>query len=286
MRRAAFILTARIPRTLHPQDGQRRKPSRPMKRKLLTRRQFIASAMIGTPALAVADCIWVEPDWLKVRKIRLTEGTPQHRFVHLTDIHHKGDRAYFESVVNEVNKLAPDFVCFTGDLIEDAAFLSESLEILKKIRAPLFGCPGNHDYWAHVDFDEIAEAFKGTGGAWLMDGQAKTKDGKVTINGAGTLNPSNIVPDPATKNIMLIHYPEWVEKLGTNTFDLVLAGHTHGGQIRLPGYGALILPWGTGKYDLGMFETNAGPLYVSSGVGWFALNLRFFCRPEIVLFEM
>ncbi|MBA4147630.1 MAG: metallophosphoesterase [Verrucomicrobia bacterium] len=257
-----------------------------MKRKLLTRRQFVFSALVGTPAAAVADSIWIEPDWLNVRRIRLTRNPPRHRFVHLTDIHHKGDRAYFEKVVNEINKLAPDFVCFTGDLIEEAKFLVESLELLKKIRAPLYGCPGNHDYWAHVEFDEIAEAFASTGGAWLMDGQAKTKDGNVTINGAATMNPPSIVPDPQTKNIMLIHYPEWVEKLEPHRFDVVLAGHTHGGQVRVPGYGALVLPWGTGKYDLGMFKTEAGPLYVSSGVGWFALNVRFCCRPEIVLFEM
>jgi predicted MPP superfamily phosphohydrolase len=85
---------------------------------------------------------------------------------------------------------------------------------------------------------------------------------------------------------LLIHYPEWIEQLGTNKFDVALAGHTHGGQVRIPFYGPIVLPSGTGKYDLGLFRTDAGPLYVSSGVGYFVFNIRFRCRPEIVIFEI
>jgi uncharacterized protein len=257
-----------------------------MKFPKLTRRQFLGSLVFGIPTIAAADSFWIEPNWLKIRKIRLSKAEPTHRFVHFTDIHHKGDKKYLESVVREINQLAPDFVCMTGDIIEESSFLTEALEILAQINAPIYGVPGNHDYWAHADFEEIAEAFQKSGGAWLEDKQATTKDGKVTLHGAGEHPPSGFLPNPRTKNVMLMHYPYWVDQLGRNKFDAVLAGHSHGGQVRIPFYGPIVLPAGTGKYDLGLFHTDAGPFYVSSGIGWFVFNIRFRCRPEIVLFEI
>ena len=84
---------------------------------------------------------------------------------------------------------------------------------------------------------------------------------------------------------MLIHYPEWIDKLNGDKFDIALAGHSHGGQVRVPFLGAPVLPYGVGRYDLGMFQTVSGPLYVTAGIGWFYLNVRFNCRPEIAVFE-
>lgn len=256
-----------------------------MKFPRLNRRRFLATLALGLPAAAVADSCWVEPTWLKVRKIRLNKN-PAHRLVHCTDLHHKGDRNYLAAVVRAINKLQPDFVCVTGDLVEDNYFLQEALEILGDIKAPIYGSPGNHDYWSRADFGKIAEAFAHTGGAWLVHQQAATRDGKITLHGAGEKLPLRFEPNPATKNIALMHYPLWADRLGGKQFDLLLAGHSHGGQMRIPFYGPIILPYNTGKYDLGLFATAAGPLYVSSGVGWFYLPLRFRCRPEIVLFEI
>jgi predicted MPP superfamily phosphohydrolase len=256
-----------------------------MKSLKINRRRFFWSMFLGVPAVTLVDSLWVEPNLLKTRRIRLNEK-PTHRFVHFTDLHYKGDRKYLESVVAAINKLAPDFVCMTGDIVEEKEHLSEALRILKNVKAPLYGNPGNHDYWSHADFGEIAEAFATTGGAWLVDNFTMTRDGKVTINGAGIMTSSKIQPGPKTKNVMMLHYPEWVERLTPHKFDVVLAGHSHGGQFRIPFYGALIVPFYTGKYDLGLFKTASGPLYVSSGIGWFYLNVRFNCRPEIVLFEV
>jgi hypothetical protein len=83
-----------------------------------------------------------------------------------------------------------------------------------------------------------------------------------------------------------MHYPAWIEKLEGKGFDLVLAGHSHGGQVRLPFYGPVFLPFGVGRYDLGLFRTVSGPLYVNSGIGWFPVPIRFNCRPEITVFEL
>ena len=63
----------------------------------------------------------------------------------------------------------------------------------------------------------------------------------------------------------------------------MLAGHSHGGQVRIPFYGPIIVPYAVDEYDLGLFQTKSGPLYVTSGIGWYPVPIRFNCRPEITV---
>src|SRR5439155_3316907 len=150
----------------------------------LNRRRFLLAAVLATPLLAVADAKWLEPGWVRVRRIRLHRGKPAHRFIHFTDVHHKGDTAYLESVVRKINSLSPEFVCFTGDLIEKSSYLTEALELFARIKSPVYGVPGNHDYWSKAPFDRIAACFAATGGGWLVELQQVTADGKVSLLGA------------------------------------------------------------------------------------------------------
>jgi predicted MPP superfamily phosphohydrolase len=252
------------------------------------RRRWLAALLAGLPAAGLAsaaDGLLLEPTWLKVRALKLA-ARPRHRLVHFTDLHYKGDRAYLQKVVDAVNATSPEFVCFTGDIIEDAVHLPVALELLQKIKSPLYGIPGNHDYWSHADFDVIHRAFARTGGAWLVNQEVAAAGGSVRIFGVAQLSHAAIQPHAGTQNLLLIHYPLWVESFAGRRFDAVLAGHTHGGQVRLPFFGPLILPFDTGRYDLGLFQTPSGPLYVSSGIGTFYASARFNCRPEIVVVEI
>ena len=88
------------------------------------------------------------------------------------------------------------------------------------------------------------------------------------------------------KNIFLMHYPAWAKRVTPHKYDLMLAGHSHGGQVRLPFYGAVHIPFGVDEYDLGLFQTSSGPLYVNPGIGWYPVPIRFNCRPEITVFEI
>jgi predicted MPP superfamily phosphohydrolase len=252
----------------------------------ITRRRFMRLALYGMPLGISADAALIEPNWIKVRKLNLARDKPTHRIVHFTDLHHKGDRKFLQAAIHKINAQSPDLVCFTGDLIEEANFLPEALELFQQIKSPLYGVPGNHDYWAHADFKIIATAFAKTGGRWLMDESVSAAGDQINIAGSTCSKTPQLSLQPTQKNIVLIHYPEWIDKLGAYQFDLALAGHSHGGQVRLPFYGALVIPWGVGRYDLGLFQTKSGPLYVGAGLGWFYLNLRFNCRPEITVIEI
>jgi hypothetical protein len=145
----------------------------------INRRRFFAGLVLSSPFIALGDAKWVEPDWVRTRTVRLRRGTANHRFVHITDIHHKGDRAYLESIVKKVNALSPEFVCFTGDLIEETKYLPEALDLMGKIKSPVYAVPGNHDYWSKAPFDGFVKCFAGTGGGWLMDEQHVTTDGQL-----------------------------------------------------------------------------------------------------------
>ena len=241
-----------------------------MKLKRFSRRRFLlglGAAFAAASVAAFADAKWFEPTWLKTRRLRIGNGAPTHRFVHFTDLHYKGDRAYVQSVVKTINALSPDFVCFTGDIMEETRFLPEALEILSGIKC-----------------------FAATGGVWLLNERQKTADGKINIVGVAGRSVREMqvpsVSNPDKKNILLLHYPAWVKKLRGQKFDLMLAGHSHGGQVRIPFYGSIITPSNVDEYDLGLFQTGAGPLYVNPGIGWFCLDVRFNCRPEITVVEI
>ncbi len=255
----------------------------------LSRRQFLAAVLLATPGAVLADAKYLEPTWLKVRRQRVGIGAPTHRLVHFTDLHHKGDRDYLKAVVAKINSLAPDFVCFTGDIIEEEKYLAEALEILSGVKAPMFGVPGNHDYWSKVSFAPIHQCFNATGGAWLLDEQLPIAGGKINLIGITCShdNQARLPLNPAMKNILLMHYPAWVKKLAGQKFDLMLAGHSHGGQVRIPFYGPLLVPYGVDEFDMGFYQTAAGPLYVNAGIGYvYTYNFRFNCRPEITVVEI
>ena len=88
------------------------------------------------------------------------------------------------------------------------------------------------------------------------------------------------------KRILLEHHPSVIEQLHDEHFDLILAGHTHGGQVRIPFMHQIFPDFDLGRYDKGLFQTPCGPLYVNPGIGTFHIKARFLCRPEITVIEL
>ncbi|GMV99307.1 MAG: hypothetical protein AMXMBFR84_04460 [Candidatus Hydrogenedentota bacterium] len=250
----------------------------------ISRRTFLRGSLAGLPALTVCYAWAVEPAWLRVRIVRISES-PSHRLVHFTDLHHKGNRRRLRQVVECINGLSPDFVCFTGDIVEDKRFVNEALDEMVRIAVPMYGCPGNHDHWSGSDFAVIAQAFEATGGRWLVNQTAEAAHGAVGLVGVDDIQPPKFLRSELPKRILLGHYPETADHV-EHAYTLLLAGHSHGGQIRLPFAGALILPGGCANYDRALFKTPAGPLYVNPGIGMWMIPVRFLCRPEVTVFEV
>ncbi len=243
---------------------------------------LLSVAALG--GLAYTTCL--EPRWVAVRTVRLAEP-PSLRLIHISDLHYAGDRAYLGRVVSRINALGADVVCFTGDLVDDTGRLAEALALLRQVRMPMYGVRGNHDGFDAAELDTVRACFAASGGRWLMDEREDVPGQEFCIFGS-TGKLGRICPSAdATRRLqlLLVHDPAIVEHLAGVRFDLILAGHTHGGQVCLPGRGPLLdLPL-LGRYVRGLYQTPAGPLYVNPGLGTFLLRIRFACRPEITVIE-
>jgi predicted MPP superfamily phosphohydrolase len=133
---------------------------------------------------------------------------------------------------------------------------------------------------------DLEAGFVNFGGGWLPNREQAVCGGKINLIGLPCKRPKLIRPRAGMMNILLLHFPLWTEELDPVKYDLVLAGHSHGGQVRLPWIGPLFLPPAVGRYDYGEYVSPMGPLHVSSGIGCIGTNIRFNCPPEIVVYEV
>jgi predicted MPP superfamily phosphohydrolase len=245
----------------------------------ITRRKFLGLTALALPAALGANSAAFETTTLRVTNLQ--HGPGPCRLIHFSDFHYRGDADYASEVVRAINELAPNFVCFTGDLVEEARFAPAAFDFIRQIKAPVYGNPGNHDFQSGVAFADFDKAFAATGGGWLPGRTAILPEYDLELIGVGRGVQAFSAPQ-AARQILLLHFPQMANIL-QRRFDLILAGHSHGGQIRLPLLGAIVLPKGVRPYEHGFYETPGGPLYVNAGIGTYRIPFRWNCRPELTL---
>ncbi len=264
---------------------------------------FTVLAGIVVVALVAAYSL-VEPRLLRVT--RLTVRSPDvpsafhgARIAFLSDIHHG---PYFSlkrvrRVVDIVNGLRPDVILLGGDYVHrDARYIAPVFAELARLRAPLgvFAVAGNHDHWEGIDLtrQEMAKARivnLDNRAAWVTMG-----GDRIRIGGVGDLweDTHDLAPtlDGARESdfvILLSHNPDYAERIQTRGIDLVLSGHTHGGQVTLFGLWAAAVPSAYGqKYRSGFVQTEYTRVYVTTGVGTITPPVRFCAPPEVVLITL
>ncbi|CZR99035.1 putative metallophosphoesterase [Clostridioides difficile] len=205
-----------------------------------------------------------------------------------------------KKVANKVNALNPDIIVFTGDLIDYSnknPDIDEITAILSSMNARLgkFSVFGNHDYMYKLP-RYYRQIMKNSNFNLLINENKKIKladDKYINILGVDEIlngNPDikylENKTDKNNFNLLLAHEPDLVDMFSKDSMNLVLSGHSHGGQIRIPFKGALVTPPYGRKYTKGFYEVNGNHLYVSSGLGSTKLPFRFFNIPEIVEFNI
>lgn len=205
-----------------------------------------------------------------------------------------------KKVANKINALNPDIIVFTGDLIDYSnknPDIDEITTILSSMNARLgkFSVFGNHDYMYKLP-RYYRQIMKNSNFNLLINENKKIKltdDKYINILGVDEIlngNPNikylEKIIDKNHFNLLLAHEPDLVDMLSKNSMNLVLSGHSHGGQIRVPFKGALVTPPYGRKYTKGFYEINGNNLYVSSGLGSTKLPFRFLNVPEIVEFNI
>lgn len=268
---------------------------------------LLYSRYIGTSGLMVKE--------YKVKSNDITDNFYGLKIVHISDIHYGRtvNKKELNSLVDKINLLKPDVVVLSGDLIDRSTSLNQKniddiTNALKKINATLskYAIMGNHDYkfskWpiiiensGFIDLDDNYDLiYKGTNEPILITGVStnieiktamKTKMKKVNDYLATFTTKESQVMAPKYQ-ILIIHEPDYIDKIDIKNYDLILAGHSHNGQVRLPLMGAIMLPEGAKKYYEPYYKIGNTDLYISSGVGTSVLNFRFMNRPSINLYRL
>ncbi|PLX94605.1 MAG: metallophosphoesterase [Desulfuromonas sp.] len=289
----------------------------------MTRRQLLKYGLRGT-VLVTAGTAYANTWSGQIELTRPTLTIPSlprqfHglRIGHLSDLHASliVSRDHIASAAQLLMREKPDLIVLTGDFISgatktisgdmgafDASYLERCVEGLSALSAPLgiYAVLGNHDFWSGPRAVEaICQRFREQlGVVWLRnESRALEKAGKkIHLLGvddyweaSSSLHAAkqDVLPDEVS--ILLSHNPDINEEidLGKTKIDLVLSGHTHGGQVVLPFVGQPFLPSGFGqKYRAGLVRDGARQTYVTRGVGHLLAPLRLNCPPEVTLLTL
>lgn len=253
-----------------------------------------AIASLAVFAVGVACFLWgmfIEPHRLEVTEHivetgKLPRGT-KLRIAHVSDLHVGIGAPAADDVARAINERSVDVLVFTGDAVNAESFTAEFHRVIDDVNAPLgrFGVRGNHD--ARLDM--------GASLTELAGATVKLRDGIVLCGSSffdrdaleGCVVAQRLAGTPFI--IAAFHSPDLVEVM-SHDVDLYLAGHTHGGQVRLPLFGATITMSRFGKkYEMGRYQVGTTTLYVNRGVGVSPLPappVRFLCRPEVTIIDV
>ena len=263
---------------------------------------LLVSSVLASGLLA-SYAAHIEPHWVEI--VRLTLPLPRFprrlnglTIAQISDIHAGtlANAARIRRFVALTNALRPDVTVVTGDMFQD--FPDEAqmcAHELAALRAPLgvYAIMGNHE--RHLPPEEGEKPFSRAGLTMLCNAaQEITVDGaSVWMVGVDDLltrrgdleRALRGVPAWACK-ILLAHEPDFADDAARFPIDLQLSGHTHGGQIRLPGLGALLLPRLGRRYPMGLYHVRDTWVYTNRGLGTNRPSVRLNCRPEITLFTL
>lgn len=255
--------------------------------------------VIGALVGLVVACYsrFIEPKRLDITELNLAQGENPLTIAFVTDTHvgPHFSGADLETTIHTLEDIRPDVLLFGGD------FICESPRFLHDLEAPLtrmtatarigsWGIWGNHDV-ANIK-SRVQPVLQRCGVQMLTNESAQIRDdlwvvgiddvllGKSDLD-AGFRN----VPD-GTRVIALWHEPDVAKRMVPYKPLILLSGHTHGGQVRLPGIGPLATPDLGKRYVAGKFDIEGMPLYVSRGIGMYRPPVRFNCRPELVILHV
>ena len=280
------------------------------------------NSWLALGAMAALSLLAWYGTWVEASDLRVTERTlalqswpadaPPLRLLHLSDLHLERTGLREERLAGLIDSLRPDLICFSGDLLNlsyntDPCAIADARELLGRWQAPLgvYAVTGS----PLVDLPETVRAVLGDQAhlRWLqdeavtldVDGRLLTVVGLTCTHQPAVDGPklrAALQDSPEESPIVLVyHTPDLAPEAAAAGVDLQLSGHTHGGQIRLPFYGAIITSsiyrkrFEMGEFQLPRDGREPMTLYVSRGIGMeggVAPRARFLCRPEIVLWTL
>lgn len=258
---------------------------------------------IGAAAVGAGWVRLVEPNWLTLEQVelslaRLPPALDGLRVAQLSDFHisHYTTQDDIARSVEMALRQHPDLILLTGDFVwrqstELAPLLVEPLSLLT---APLgvYAVLGNHDHW---EGPELVTALLAQAGIALLTNAAVRlpTDAPLWVVGLDDVwerkqdlrKALADVPEADCK-LLMVHEPDFADRVAAFPVDLQLSGHSHGGQINLPLLGPPVLPYLAQKYPAGLYRVGHLTVYTNRGIGVIYPPVRFNCRPEVTLFTL
>ncbi|HEY1805129.1 MAG TPA: metallophosphoesterase [Terracidiphilus sp.] len=281
----------------------------------ITRRRFLVTSACAGPGLALYSGE-VERHWIEItRHDVILPGLPQafdgFRIAQLSDIHMDAytEPFFVRDAVDHINRMNPDAVFLTGDFVTRGVLPTmwaiasgwQCANLLRELKCSnRYAVLGNHDVL--ISRPAVSEALRENGITVLDNSHVPVERAGARFWLAGLDDPTVGNPEPrsaipdAILNVthepvvLLCHAPDYVDDLLTmpvaRGISLMLSGHTHGGQVRMPFAGPMVLPPLGRKYVEGWFRFANLQLYVNRGLGTVGVPFRFDCPPEITLFTL
>src|SRR5262245_12086838 len=250
-------------------------------------RIFFALLLLG--AGCAVDGFIVEPNWIEVTHASLPAPVSQSlKIAHLTDLHTTGLGFRERRLLELLDQEKPDVIVITGDTVPSSGSYEGESQVLRSLHAPLgvWLVRGNWENWHALR--KATENYRANGVHFLLNRSTEIRPGIWLIGfddtafaAADTERALANVPSGAYR-IALFHGPIFFAR-SASQYELALAGHSHGGQVRVPFWGPLWLPGGIGPYVHGWFSAGGARMYVSRGIGTTMLPVRFACRPELAI---
>lgn len=222
-----------------------------------------------------------------------------YRIVQISDLHNAKFGKNNQKLVDRIRECEPDMIVLTGDLVDSnhtnvdraVQFVDEIVKI-----CPVYYVTGNHEYWLEKsEYDELMDGLIGAGVVILDDQVVEISrgDAKFRLVGLddksladGTLEA--LLSDEKEFTVVLAHEPQYLARYAGTGVDLVLSGHAHGGQFRLPFVGGIVAPdqGFLPEYTAGEYYMDGTEMIVSRGLGNSVIPVRLFNYPEIVCVEL
>ncbi|MBH1942259.1 metallophosphoesterase [Mobilitalea sibirica] len=251
-------------------------------------------------------CIWQNNDIVishySYKTSLIGDNLNGYKIAQISDLHNKRFGKNQKHLLNILDKENPDIIVITGDIVDsNHTNIDIALEFIKGAieLAPVYYVTGNHEYWlSNHDRDKLMKGME-RNGVTILDNKViymeKENGNGYYLIGLSDKNLSDhVLPsicssiDSNKLQILLAHEPQYFDNYSKADVDLVLSGHAHGGQIRLPFIGGLIAPdqGFLPKYTSGTYINKNTTMIVSRGLGNSIIPMRVFNRPEVVIISL
>lgn len=246
---------------------------------------------------------------LKVKEYRINASITDNfhglKIVHFSDLHF-GMTTYekeLDNLVNKINFIKPDIVVFTGDLINKNESITDEIKkiIIDKlslisVSLSKYCVSGNHDNEIYLDImkqsgfislnNTYELIYKGNNSPILIAGVTSNIIDTTSMDDKLKTTYDYLSTNNIQYRILLMHEPDYIDNIKENTFNLVLSGHSHGGQVKIPFMDDLVKVNGAKKYYDDYYEINNTKLYISSGIGTTWFKLRLFNKPSFNFYRI